>query len=489
MAIYLKKVDENYIQVECEKSTGMEIHSQFSFFMDGFRFTPQFKFGNWDGQIHLFNLRNNTFPLGLLFDLIRYLKEHDEKVIIDKTLRLVDFSGVVDFFLETTLDDLELDPYDYQLDVFKSCIERNRALVLSPTSSGKSLIIYLLVKFFLEQSEDKILISVPKTNLVKQIHEDFCDYETTPTLCNECYEFSSGKHKETDKRIVIATWAMLYRQDPEWFKPFGVFICDEAHQASAPVFTKIIGKLAHVRYKFGFTGTLSGAKVHEMQVKSWFGSIVKSYNTAELMERGITSQLKIRCISLEHSPEDRMIIRKCDYKQEIDFLINHAGRNQFILDTALQQTNNTLILFNLLKHGECLSDMLIPLAINKQVFKITGEVGAEEREYIRHSMETNSNIILLATYGTLSMGVNIKNLHTIVFAHPFKARIRNLQSIGRGLRLAEGKTSCTLIDIGDNLTLKKHKNFTYNHFIHRMQIYENERFSYSFEIVNLCKQD
>lgn len=347
------------------------------------------------------------------------------------------------------------------------------------------MVIYFIVRFLLDNDEGDILISVPSTNLVKQMHSDFCEYETDGFVCNQCYEMASGKEKTTDKRVIIATWSMLYRQPPEFFKKFRTFICDESHQARSPVLIKIINNLTHTPFKFGFTGTLSGTKVHELQVKSWFGSIIKNSTSKELMDRGIISNLIVKCLNIDYSDKDKHETRNLNYQEEIDYLINHNERNRLIVDLALKQNKNTLVLFNYLRHGDILLNLISSLNTDKKIFIIKGEVDADERERIRHIMEENNDVILFATYGTLSVGVNIKNLHNIIFSHPFKARIRNLQSIGRGLRLAEGKNVCTLFDLGDNLSYKKKQNFTYKHFIHRLKLYEEENFHYFYEIIKL----
>jgi superfamily II DNA or RNA helicase len=355
---------------------------------------------------------------------------------------------------------------------------------LSPTASGKSFIIYLIIRFLLENTDQKILISVPSTNLVRQMHTDFCEYENNRFICDQCYEMAAGQPKTTSRRVVIATWSMLLRQPKEWFQPFGTFICDEAHQADSMALNKIIAHLGHVAYRFGFTGTLDGSKTHELQCRAWFGSLLKSSSTKDLMDRGILSSLEVKGISLEYTDEEKKAVSKMNYQDEIKFIVNHQKRNDWLVDLALSQPKNTLVLFNLVeKHGEKLFVIAKQKAVaaGKRVHIIVGEVKVDQREDIRQSMERENNVVLFASFGTLSVGVNIKNLHTIIFAHPYKARIRTLQSIGRTLRKLSGKDKAKLIDIMDSICYNRHMNFAYKHAIERMKIYESEGFESSFE--------
>lgn len=440
------------------------------------------------GKIHLFNLKTRHCPLGLLADLVRYFRDNGLKFTVDESLRLQGFDEPLSEFIETVIPDLELEPYDYQLDTFVKGIRLNRALVLSPTASGKSFIIYLIIRFLLENTDGKVLISVPSTNLVRQMHTDFCEYENNRFICDQCYEMSAGQPKTTSRRVVIATWSMLLRQPPEWFQPYGTFICDEAHQADSMALNKIIANLKHVPYRFGFTGTLDGSKTHELQCRAWFGSLIKSSSTKELMDRGILSTLEVQNVNLEYHNDEKQAVSKMNYQDEIKFIVNHRTRNEWIVDLALSQPKNTLVLFNLVeKHGEKLFEIAKKkaAAAGKRVHIIIGEVKVDQREDIRQSMERENNVVLFASFGTLSVGVNIKNLHTIIFAHPYKAKIRTLQSIGRTLRKLSGKECATLIDIMDNLCYNRHVNFAYKHAVERMKIYESEEFNSSFHTHHL----
>jgi superfamily II DNA or RNA helicase len=125
------------------------------------------------------------------------------------------------------------------------------------------------------------------------------------------------------------------------------------------------------------------------------------------------------------------------------------------------------------------------VAKGRQVFFVFGGTDADTRESIRAITEKESNAIIIASYGTFSTGINIRNLHNIVFASPSKSRIRNLQSIGRGLRKSDSKTVCTLYDIADDLQYKKSVNHTLRHLYERVKIYNEEQFDYKMYKIKL----
>lgn len=486
--IRVDKLNELTLKIFCDKDIAMEIYEKFSFQVPGYQYTPKYKKGLWDGQIRLFNLRNGNLPLGLLVDLLRFIQENKWEMTIDKSLKLENFDLEIEKFLENVLPDLILEPYDYQMTSFIKSIRLNRSLILSPTGSGKSYIIYLIIRFLLNHVPGKILISVPSINLVRQMKTDFCSYENNRFICDQCYELLSGESKQTSRRVVIATWAMLYRQDVAFFTQFDVFICDEAHQADSMAIGKIIGMMPNVRYRYGFTGTLDGSKTHELQCRAWFGSLIKSSSTKELMDKGLLSSLEIESLSIEYSEKDREAMKSSDYQDEISFIVSHPQRNKFLVDLALSQPNNTLLLFNLVeRHGEVIFKMAEKKAQEKgkKVFFISGETGVDRREYIRQTMERENNVVLFASFGTLAVGVNIKNLGCLIFAHPYKARIRTLQSIGRTLRKLEGKDKAVLFDICDNLSIGKHSNITLKHALERLKIYESEGFDVKYNSIKL----
>lgn len=489
----IHKKDELYLFLESiDKGLLYEIYEHFSYYVEGYKHMPKYKNGQWDGKIRLLNLKTKTFPFGLIIDLIKFCdkNEYTYEIVNQTDLKLVnlkdDFTEFKNNITNITKMSI-LDKYQFQIDAVEKLIKYNKALLKSPTASGKSNIIYMLVRFFLDVEENDILICVPSISLVEQLFGDFISYVNDDfNVDDNCHRIYGGKDRNTKKRIVISTWQSIFRLQEDWFAKFGVFICDEAHQADSNSLTKIINNIPKIKYRYGLTGTLDGSKIHELQMRALFGPIIELTTTKKLMDSQVLSHLNIDCIILQYSNEEiKHVAKYCKtYQDEITWLVNNDRRNKYILSLALTQKNNTLVLFNFIEgHGQGLYDYALTKAeeYNKQIFFIHGGISVEIRENIREIAEQNDNVIIFASYGTFSQGVNVKNLHTIIFAHPFKSKIRNLQSIGRTLRRHDSKTTAKLIDIGDDLTINGNKNIIYRHLIERLKIYDDEQFEYTIK--------
>jgi superfamily II DNA or RNA helicase len=326
---------------------------------------------------------------------------------------------------------------------------------------------------------------VPTTSLVSQLASDFADYGFESD--RYVHRIFAGQDKQTDKPITISTWQSIYKLDKKYFEQFDVVIGDEAHLFKSTSLASIMSKLYRCRYRFGFTGTLDGTQTHRLVLEGLFGVVKKVTTTSELIEQKHLAEFDIKAIVLKYPDEIKKMLKDASYQDEIDFIVRNDSRNRFIKNLALSLDNgNTLLLFQYVeKHGKVLYDMIKNDAGDRKVFFVSGEVDGEEREQIRKIVETEQNAIIVASYGTFSTGVNIRNLHNIIFSSPSKSRIRNLQSIGRGLRKSETKTSSTLYDIADDLTWKSKKNHTLLHFIERINIYNEEKFVYKIYTVGL----
>ncbi len=219
-----------------------------------------------------------------------------------------------------------------------------------------------------------------------------------------------------------------------------------------------------------------------------FGAVEKVITTKELIDKKQLSPFNIKCLVLKHSPEVCDKHKDDSYQEEIEYLITSENRNRFIRNLAISLDKNTLVLYQMVeKHGKILYNIIKEKANGRKVFFVHGGIETEDRENIRKIMETESDAIVVASFGTFSTGINIRNLHNIIFASPSKSRVRNLQSIGRSLRQSEGKEMATLYDIADDLRHKKKMNFTLQHFVERVKIYNEEKFS--FKLYNIGLKD
>jgi superfamily II DNA or RNA helicase len=383
--------------------------------------------------------------------------------------------GVKDYMNSIT----SIRPRDYQIEGVYDALRHNRKLLISPTASGKSLMIYSVVRYYSDKGK-KILLVVPTTSLVEQMYKDFEDYGwDAQTYCHKIY---SGREKVSDAPVTITTWQSIYKLDRSFFEPYEVVIGDEAHLFKSKSLISIMTKLADAKYRFGFTGTLDGTQTHKWVLEGLFGPSYKIVRTAELMAKGHLSKLDITCLVLKHTPQIFPT-----YEDEVQFIISHERRNNFIKNLAIDLKGNTLILFSRVEaHGKPLFELIeSSVKSNRKVFFVHGGVDTVEREQVREITERESDAIIVASYGVFSTGINIRNLHNVVFASPSKSRIRNLQSIGRVLRKGKNKTKAMLYDISDDCTHKARRNYTLNHLIERIKVYNEENFNYEIINVNL----
>lgn len=347
-------------------------------------------------------------------------------------------------------------------------------------NSGKSLTIYTMIRA-VEHKVNKILLLVPSITLVHQMHDDFIDYGFDSE--SKCHKIFEGMSKNSNKKIYISTWQSIYNNDPEYFEQFDMVIADECHLCSAKSLTTILNSCVNAKYRVGATGSLDESKTNEIVLIGLLGKLFQSTTTKKLIEKKQLTKLQIKCIVLKHLSLDP-IIKKYRYDQEIDYLAKKHIRNQFITKLVQSLDGNTLVLFTLVKkHGNLLHEMFKKL--NKTVYYIHGTVPAEDREKIRKIIDTEKNCIVLASYGTFSTGINAPNLHNIVFASAYKSKVKVIQSIGRGLRLAINKSVVTVYDIADDLRIDSYINTTLKHLVTRMTLYDKESFEYKIYKVKL----
>lgn len=456
-----------------------ELSDYFTFKVPGYQFMPAYRHKVWDGQIRLYNTSTQYLYSGLNNYIELFAKERDYDVSYEYDNSATNFSlhEAKEFLKEQKFT---LEPRDYQINAFVDAIRYSRGLFLSPTASGKSFIIYMIMRWHLKPT----LIIVPTTTLVHQMYSDFESYGFKSE--KYCHKIFSGQDKVTDKPIVITTWQSIYKLRKDWFEQFDVVIGDEAHLFKAKSLTSILTKLEDCKYRYGFTGTLDGTQTHKLILEGLFGPCQKVTTTKELMDKEHLADFKIKIITLTYADEIKKIVAKMDYQAEMDFLVSYDNRNKFIKKLALSLEGNTLLLFQYVeKHGKILYEMIKEVCDDRHVFFVHGGVSGEERDEIRHIVEKESNAIIIASYGTFSTGVNIRNLHNIIFASPSKSKIRNLQSIGRGLRKSDTKDSAVLYDISDDLSWKSKMNFTLNHLMERIKIYDEEHFDYKLYKVKI----
>ena len=493
----IHKIDESSLRVVSDDSgILMELSEHFTFYAEGYKFMPLYRNKMWDGKVRLYDSRTGKLPYGLLFEVLKFANSRQYSVALDEALtsrvpptveELHDFAKD----LKITSGDKQITPRDYQLNAYSHACSEGRSLIISPTGSGKSLIIYLAVRWFLEHYDESVLIVVPTTSLVEQMTKDFADYSSEDESFDaesEMHKIYSGKEKhDFSSRIVITTWQSAVTCEKSWFRRYGMVIGDEAHLFKAKSLNTIMAACVNASYRIGTTGTLDGSLCNERVLVGNFGPVHKVISTKELIDNDTLADLKVKCIVLKHNDELKKSVSKMDYKSEIDVIAGLPSRNNFIAKLALDQTGNTLVLFNLVeKHGKPLHALINSFSSDdRKIFYVSGEVNASDREEIREITEKETNAIIVASVGTFSTGINIKNLHQIIFASPTKSQIRVLQSIGRGLRKSDNGSRTTVYDISDDFSWKKKKNYTLQHAIERVKIYAKEQFDYKLYEIQL----
>ena len=479
----VKKKNEVYITIHSdEEYVHRELADYFTFEVPEAKYlkkNPRYKY--WDGTIRLYSPATGDLYHGLMkhvqtwADEKKYIVEYEKNDWygdIEDDNKFVSPAGVKHFMDKIS----NIKPRDYQYKAVYEAIKYNRKLLLSPTGSGKSLMIYAIVRYYAATAK-KILIVVPTTSLVEQMVNDFISYGWNATA--HVHKIYSGKDKVTDKNIIISTWQSIYKFPKRYFDDIDCVIGDEAHLFKSKSLTGIMTKLHNAKYRFGFTGTLDGSKTHKWVLEGLFGECEQVTKTDDLIKEGYLSKFRIKVLLCKHAPQHFE-----SYHDEMEYLVEHKGRNNLIKNLVNDLEGNTLVLFNYVeKHGEPLYELInSTIDPERKLFFVHGGTDVEDREEVRQITETESNAIIVASYGTFSTGINIKRLHNIVFASPSKSRIRNLQSIGRVLRKGEGKDIATLYDIADDIG---GQNYTLKHLNERVNIYNDENFRYEVIKVNL----
>jgi superfamily II DNA or RNA helicase len=453
--------------------------SYFEFEVPGAKFSPAYKNKVWDGKIRLFNYMTGLIYAGLISHILKFCNDREYECEVDASLKneehVQDTAG---YDLAKEFDSI-YEPKDYQNNAVVHALRSNRSLLLSPTASGKSFIIYLLSRYHVEQGR-KVLIVVPTTSLVSQMTSDFIEYNKNRPL--DIHKIMAGIDKTVNADYTITTWQSVFKEKKDWFSKFDVVIVDEAHLAKAKSLTGIMEKMPECKYRYGLTGTLDGTQTHKLVLEGLFGKVYQVTNTKTLIDNKTLAEFKIKAIVLGYDDQTRSMNKGKTYPEEIDYIVRSQARNKFIRNLAWSLPGNTLILYQFVeKHGKVVAPILEKEG--KTIHFVHGGISADEREAIRHQTEATDNNIILASYGTFSTGINIKKLDNIIFASPSKGKIRNLQSIGRVLRKGNGKDKATLYDIVDDLQWKNKKNFATLHFMERVKIYTEEGFE--FKIYNV----
>lgn len=465
-----------------------EIKRYFAVKSANYRFSPLFKQGIWNGDIQFMNAENEI-SIGLIEKVFEFAKigRYGVECCFDRfnNINKNEFIEFVNYL------NLPFPVRDYQLDAaYQACCKKHLNIHIS-TAGGKSLVIYIICRF-LEYQKKKTLIIVPNLNLIEQMYSDFKNYGWN--VSDKCYRLYSGKEKFFDRAVTISAWQTIYTDKNKVngnsiFSLFDCLIIDEAHGAKGTSIKGIATKCSNAQYRFGFSGTYPDSSTAD-----WFSIVgatgpIQTFATYKsLQENEQISQLKIYSIILQYDKQFKLDLYKqahSDYNTQNDLIYGNPKRNLFLLDLTQKLNENVLLLFTKKEaHGYKVRELFQEKLKDKILLYIDGDVPIQEREDIRVLLENNNNVVLLATYATLSAGWSVNNLHHIIFASSYKSQVKVLQSIGRALRLHKNKVEAKLYDISDDCSFidKFNKirfiNFSIKHLKERYEIYSKENFSY-----------
>ena len=461
-------LDKNKIKLITNELSNIREHFSVKDETARFRFRGRARFAV---QSRIYNITpTGLFEPGLFFDILSYIKLNypNENIDIDKLILPI----VKPTFKEERLyDNLKFPLRDYQSDSVKEALKFGRGIIKLGTGGGKTLTIAsLLMSLYSNNPKVKILIIVPDLGLVNQTYNDFSEY-------NVLFKFTrwTGKIKpDLTANCIIANRGILQSQfqDNDWIKNVDVLVVDECHTIKkSNKISKMVAQIT-TNNKFGLTGTLPDNKPDEWNILGKLGKVIYDKDSYELRLESYLTNVDIKIINIKYNDKPLYVSGSNNFKNELDFIYNNNFRNNVIENICNKFNNNSLILVNHLAHGENLYNKLVTLK-DKQVFFVKGEVEVETRDKIKKIMETNSNVICIAMTSIFSTGINIKNIHMIMFASGGKSFIRTIQSIGRGLRLHESKDKLLIIDLCDDLK------YGVRHSDKRKEIYNAEKIGYT----------
>lgn len=534
--------DDNTKRIKIVESTKIEYNQVkiwLERYVENYKFMPKFKFTSWDGKVKLFD--DGNIKVGLWKECVKALQ------VIGSNFEVVNREEfplnrgidpehvkkfVKDFFSDhykidkDTGEKIDFMPYDYQVETAIAILKNRYCTAEVATSGGKSLIISIVFFYLLKyhRKSIKLLIIVPSIDLVTQFYDDIHEYnygkykENKNPIDIKIQEIMSAKprqwHGEGEPNIYISTYQSLAKIEnfgDEFYRSFYAIVSDEAHQAKSTSLVNILTETMDTAYyRFGVSGTFQDDGTADyLTIQSVTGPKVKSIRAKKLQDEGKITNVRIVQLILNH--DDGEIQKRLNdirknrnkvtlaYQVESMYVRRSKKRKEFLIKLISKISSNTLILFNIIEFGKDLLDGLKETYESIRIIKdgeelppieflyIDGSVNKKQRNEIKKLMETNDDVIrvLVATYGTLSTGVSINNLHNVIFAESFKKEQRIIQSIGRVLRLHKDKSIASVFDLVDVFDYNDPRNAYYRHGGERRRLYNKHEYPFTVKKFNL----
>jgi superfamily II DNA or RNA helicase len=480
--VMIRILNEVHFRIQCEIDIAYSLQDHFSFYPENYQRMPDFIDGNWDGKIRLFNPMVPKLYRGLYPQFKKFCEDRNIKILVQAGDNfvpepLVTRDEIVELYKSFKLD---FEPHDFQIDATVIALNDRRATMELPTSSGKSLLLYALIRYL---KDEKIILTVHRINLVRQLYKEFGGYAKNDPSFNateQCQMITGGESKEITKRIVISTYQSIHELPKPWFTQFLVYLGDEAHRYKAKCLTKISDNLVNAKFRIGVSGSLKDTTANNLVLGGIFGPIQTIVSSQDLMQRQIISSVKINAIILKYGPIDRRHVPK-QYRGQMEYITNLPKRNDLISEIACSKSMNSLVIFNEIDHGQELYRLIqIRAGENRKVYYIDGSISMDRREEIKERLEIEKDSILIASYGVFTEGENIKNLYYLIMASPCKAEERVIQIIGRIMRKGSATSEVRVDDIVDDFGTKSKKNYMISQFQNRCAVYDKKGYPYKF---------
>ena len=484
--VILSKINESFFEVDADFDVLQELHARYAAYKSGYQYSQAYKDRRWDGKKHFFNTIANSLPYGFLTDVIEYCKscnyQYELKGIEESDIvRQIDekkYKECIEYFMRNSGKTIR----DYQDEAVHAALTHRRGILLACTGSGKSLMIYNIVRSLRKEGYKHVLIIVPTIPLIYQMNDDLRDYGYD-NADDELTIQGDGHKADEDKPVLISTWESLQHKESEYFEKFDAVIVDETHGARA---MKLFGILQHctkAKVKLGCTGTLPTDPLDQMTIQANLGKVIYELKSKVLIDKGVLTPIRIANIFAKYPPEFVQANKSRSYQEEVKVVEEYPGRNNVLENIITHRpiTNNIIILVNHVKHLKDVIAWLQKKFPDRKVESISGAVKGKVRNDIRKNLNDEDGTIVVATYQTMSTGVNIPKLHDVILYANSKSKITVLQTIGRGLRKHETKNKVILWDIIDDLSYVTRNgrtvdNYCIKHWRERQAYYEGEKF-------------
>jgi len=471
------------------------------------------KFPHWDGDVKFFQERTQRIPLGLWGEVKKMAEKFNFPLTIEGNDAIIDPEFSEEDFEAWMIDHFEecsITPKYFQIEAAKRVLKFMNCTEEVSTSGGKTLIAYMIFRYLLDKKKlKKMLYVVPNIGLVEQSEDKFYEYDEKcgyekPSWVSVCIFGGSKRRNEEEANIVFGTFQSLAKKDLDYFKEFDVVCIDEVHHAKSISIKNILVKCHNAKWKFGLTGSLpKEGSCDSFTIQAYLGPNVYTFSSHQLIDEGNATPVHVIGIELDYLTDkvkkDLYDLRNvsADEKDGVKLLnlekqIAREERKRlvYICETISKAKKNSLVLFADIKnsYGRTIYNWLRENT-EKNVYYIDGSTEADKREFFKKKMEDEEDVILVASIGVFSEGIDISNIHNLYIVESSKSEIMVRQMLGRGMRLMPGKEKIIVFDFSDNFQYGTHKwqkkNYLLRHADERRKIYKEKRFPYKLFRIKL----